>query len=82
MATLTNDDCTPIRRLLTETFPAHGATKPQINAAAQVIEDWFEANRSALSAAINVATAPLVLTNQQKKAILRGYMLVKFRLEG
>lgn len=46
-------------------------TKAQINVAMQAIEDWFEANRPALAAAINSATAPYVSRRRLSGAWLR-----------
>ena len=57
-------------------------SKVQLGAALQAVEDWFEANRATLSAAINAATAPLTLTAAQKKSLLLFYMRQKVRREG
>lgn len=53
-------------------------TKPQINAAAQACEDFLTNNAAAVSTAINTATAPLVLTAAQKKAIFAWTVFMKF----
>ena len=81
MATITPLDCDPIRQFVREKAPGHLATKPQLNAAVQAIENWFEANRPALNAAINTATAPLVLAPAENKALLAGYLKLKFGKE-
>ena len=47
--------------------------KADINSALQAIEDWFEAERANLSAAIDAGTAH-AFTNPQKK-LLVGYWL-------
>ena len=56
-------------------------TKGQMDAALQAVEDWLEANRAALSTAIDVATAPLVLTAAQKKKLAAIYFVLKARME-
>lgn len=56
-------------------------TKVQMDAALQAVENWLEANRVALSTAINTATAPLVLTAAQKRALVAIYLSIKFRME-
>ena len=81
MATITPLDCDPIRQFVREKAPGHLATKPQLNAAVQAIENWFEANRSQLNAATNAATSPLVLSATEKKALLAAYLKLKFGKE-
>lgn len=77
---LTQEELTQIRQECA-TKVAVNYTKPQINAAAQAVEDWFEANRSAISTAINTATAPLVFTAAQKKVIVVHWLISKFNRE-
>jgi len=55
--------------------------KGDIDLATQAIEDFFEANRPALVAAINTATAPFVFPNRIKKAILKQWLKEKFGVE-
>ena len=51
-------------------------TKPTINAALQDIEDWFEANRASLGAAISGGfTAP------QKARLVKVWLLQKYGRE-
>lgn len=57
-------------------------TKPVLNAAAQAVEDWLEANRPSLSTAINAATAPVILTPAQKQAVVKHWLAVKFAMGG
>ena len=54
------------------------AEKATYNAAIQAIEDWWIANAAALAAAINTATAPVVLTNPQKREMGRLWLRNKF----
>ena len=51
-------------------------TKAKANAAAQAVEDWFEANRAALRAAMEAA-APGVFTTQQKQTIVKFWLQQK-----
>lgn len=55
---------------------AMNTTKPVLNTAFQEIEDWFEANRSSLGAAI---TGPF--TAGQKRALLAFWLHQKFGRE-
>ena len=56
-------------------------TKPVAFAAIQAIEDWFETNRTNLSTAINIATAPTVLTIAHKSAFVKFWFQQKFERE-
>lgn len=53
-------------------------TKTQINAAAQVCEDFLANNAATVSTAINNATTPFVFTAAQKKAIFAYVVFMKF----
>lgn len=57
-------------------------TKPQINAGLQAIEDWIEANRASLAAAINAATAPYVFPPAAKRRMFAHWCRQKFGREG
>lgn len=59
--------------------PGVDFTKPQVNAAIQAIEDWFEANRATLAAAIDAATAPYVFPAAQKKLLAAMWLDHKSR---
>lgn len=49
------------------------------NLAIQAIEDWFETSaRAEISAAMNTATSPTVLTAAQKKAVGLYWLFSKF----
>ena len=80
MAILTGDELAELRRAMA----ANGTvtwTKPQINAALQAIEDWFEANRVALGAAIEAA-APGLYNATRKKRLVAYWLRQKFVREG
>jgi hypothetical protein len=78
MAQLTAAQLTECRNLLERSSaPVPTATKAQVNSAIQAIEDWFEASRPSLSAAINAATTPLVLTGAQKGRLLKYFLAQK-----
>lgn len=85
MAILTSADLTDVRRLIDRARSvAINYTKPQANAAIQAVEDWFEDNRAALSAAIDAATEPLgiTLTNPQKREFVKQWLTDKFQRGG
>ncbi len=76
MATLSATELAELRQGFADgRVVAH--TKPQINAVLQAVEDWFEANRASLGAAMEAA-APGVFTGPQKKAIGSYWLRQKF----
>ena len=81
MAVLSSDQLTDMRKKMAvgETVVW---TKPQLNAALQAIEDWYETNKVAIGTAIDVATAPLVFTAAQKKKLGAYWLLQKASREG
>ena len=81
MPILTNQQLTEARNSCEKYISSVNYDKTQINAALQAIEDTFEASRAAFSSAINAATAPLVLSNAQKKSLVKAYLLTKFNIE-
>ena len=57
--------------------------KPEIRAAIQAIEDQFETGcRPSLEAAINTATAPLILTAAKKKLLIAFFIQQKAGRDG
>ena len=80
MATLTAAQREEIRRDASYAFPVTW-TKPTVNAAMQAIEDWVEANRAALGAAIEAA-APSAFTAAQKKYLVARYFRQKAERDG
>jgi len=69
-----------IRQDFVATLTIINKTKPQINVALQAIEDWFEANRAALGAAIEAA-APGTFTAAQKLKLVKFWLRSKFDRE-
>jgi len=82
MAVLTINQLENLRQLIASKIAAINYNKSQANLALQAIEDWFEANKALLSAAIDTATAPLVLTVAQKKLFVAVFILQKAGREG
>lgn len=72
MATLSTEELVDIRQELAKKNGAIPWSKPQINAAAQAVEDIFAgaAFQNALVSAINTATSPLVLNGTQKRRLV------------
>lgn len=77
MATLSADQYTQLRQAAAQGQATVPWNKAQLNAAAQAVEDWFEANRASLNTAINAATTPLVLPAAVKRALLISYLTQK-----
>lgn len=81
MAVLTPEELADLRRRVRRSVGDVSWTKPQINAALQAIEDWFELNRTLIVAAIDTASNPFTFTGPQKKALVAYWMLQKFGRE-
>lgn len=77
MAVLNTTQLEELRRHLETSGIAVTYTKVQVNAALQAIEDWFEANRTSLSTAINAGTAPFTFTGAQKVKLVKFWLLQK-----
>jgi len=78
MAVLADMTLSGLRRVC----QAGGWSKAQINAALQAIEDTFEGpGRTALNNAIETA-APGIFDANQKRALVKAYLLAKFNLGG
>jgi hypothetical protein len=83
MATISSADLSAARRAVCNSDEAlSNRQKGVLNAAFQAIEDTWQANQAAFSAAINAATSPVVLTAAQKKLIGREWAAWKFRIGG
>ncbi len=80
MAVLTKPQTRQIGRHITRGVTTDWSST-QADAAVQAIEDWFEANRGAISAAINAASSPKVFSAAQKKTLLLEFLLQKVRRE-
>jgi hypothetical protein len=78
MALLTASQSADLRRAVQgDGGPLLDTPKPTLDAAFQNIEDWFEANRAALGAAITGGfTAP------QKLRLVKAWLLQKFQRGG
>lgn len=75
MAVLTPDQLAELRRAVGSSLPGT-YIKPTINQALQDIEDWFEANRASLGAAIGGG-----FTVNQKKQLIKAWLRQKFGRE-
>lgn len=78
MATLTNDELVAVRKEFAAAFPDPGAVKATINTVAQAVETWLASNAASLSAAIDTATDPIVLSAARKKKIVAEVLRLKF----
>ena len=81
MTILTSAQLAESRRLCAASGVPINYTKAQFNAAVQAVENHIVGQAGAISTAINVATAPLVLTIAQKKQIVRAWALQRFNIE-
>ena len=52
-------------------------TKAQSDAVSQRIEDWFEGCVPELSGLLNLTTAPVILSPEQKRAFLAAYLRLR-----
>lgn len=80
MAVLTADQLAELRRENAAVVGTVTYTKPVINAGLQAIEDWFEANRAGLGAAIEAA-APGAFNAAGKKRLVKFWLRSKFGRE-
>lgn len=81
MSLLTPEELVELRRNMAAGQPIVTWIKSQINVALQAIEDWFEANKANLGAAIETA-APGTFNVIQKKRLVAFWLRQKFRREG
>jgi len=78
MAVLTSLQLVRIQRAVEKERLPIDYIKPQINAAIQLVEDWFQANRASLATAMDPGG---IFSNPQKKAIVKAWLLSKFERE-
>jgi len=78
MSTLTARHLRELRNAVEPVAPPQ-YTKAEINAVAQAVENWFEAARPSLNAAINGAYSGL--SARQKRAIVKEFLRQKFGRE-
>ena len=81
MVILTATEAAEVRQQMARGVVPLTWTKGQCDTALQAIEDWFEANRPSLAAAMEAA-APGIFVAVQKKRMVAYYLLQKFRREG
>ncbi len=84
MAVIPSDSLAKMRNSFGSNILTGTVTKPQINAILQSVEDWFEANRASLGAAVNVAAQAQLgqnLTGTQIKTIVKFWLQSKFDRE-
>ncbi len=74
MAVLTAAERAAISERVARFLPTVPYEKATAFLAIQATEDWFETNRANLNTAINIATAPVVLTVAQKKLIVAHWL--------
>jgi hypothetical protein len=82
MAILTNEQKAAVSEAVARQIASVTHTKPQVCAAIQAVEDWFDANQSSLNQAINAATSPLTLTVAQKKLLVACWLLRRGQRDG
>ena len=76
MAVLNTQQLVKMRQMVQREDLPIDYVKTQLNTALQNIEDWFEANRTALGTAIGGT-----FTGQQKKAFVKSWLFSKFGRE-
>lgn len=79
MAILTLDQLAELRRGLASKQVTVNYDKPTINKALQAIEDAIESQKLSLSAKIDQATAPIVLSKVQKDLLVEPWFEQKFK---
>jgi len=77
MAVLSANELAEVRKKIGLVEAVVDYDKNQVNLAIQAIEDWFETNRGGIVTAINAATTPFVFTAQQKRRLVKFYLLQK-----
>lgn len=83
MAVLTTEDLVEIRRRYWDQTRDSTPSKAQWAALLQAIEDWFDkpAVKASLSADIDAAVSPLVLTAEQKRIAVKFWLRSRFGRE-
>jgi len=69
MAVLTPEQLVSLRQAFEREGDVATWGKADLNAALQAIEDWWETNQAGREAAINAATAPLILSADVKQKL-------------
>jgi hypothetical protein len=74
---LTSLELTDLRQQVAAATTSQSWTKPQVNAAIQALEDWWDTSGRAAAGAAIEAAVPGVFTNQQKKVIGKYWLVQK-----
>lgn len=85
MAVLTNQQLADMRKRYRQKFGQSGEIdfdKATVNAAFQVIEDWYTNDKASVKADIDTATSPYTFTNAQAKHIFYAWLLNQAAVEG
>ena len=86
MAILTQTQLAKLRKTARNSGHDWGSVnfvKPDINAAFQAVEDWYQAHKVDAVTRIDTATEPgYTFTNTQKKVIAGAYFAHRFDLDG
>lgn len=76
MTVIDPDELVDARRKLSQTYSSVTWSSPEVNAALQAFEDWFDVAKTDAAAAVETAV-PGVFTTAQKKKIGGLWMLRK-----
>lgn len=84
MAILMPDELAELRRRIRRKMAGQAIDfdKATVNTALQATEDWFQANKVAISAAIDAATTPYTFSVQHKKWIVAYWLMARALGEG
>lgn len=78
---LTADQRTTLRQLIAANLATQTWTKPQVNAALDALDDWFETSGRAAAGAAIEAAVPGVFTGPQKRVIGKYWLATRSGLE-
>lgn len=81
MAALTIEQQAELRRAMAARLATVPYTKPQVNAAIQALEDWWETSGRAAAGAAIEAAAPGIFTAPLKKEIGKAWLRQKAERE-
>lgn len=82
MATFNPDQLAELRQRIATDLATVNFTKPQINAALQAVETWFEkpSIKASLKADVDAATAPFAFTGAQIAKLVKYWLTYKFKV--
>jgi hypothetical protein len=81
MAILTGHELSKLRKVTRNSYAWDEIdfTKPDINAAFQAMEDWYQAHKVDAATRMDAATEPVyTFSSTQKKVIASGYFALRF----